>query len=85
MSKEGPFQGLKRGRMNKWSLGLVAGFGPRRSGFDLRSGMKDFWRAKWHCTGFLRVLRLPHPILIQPTVPHSLVILSRYTIYSYSQ
>jgi hypothetical protein len=56
---------------------LVAGFPPRRAGFDPGScgicgGLSD--------TGadFLRLLRFPLPILIPPTTPHSYTIRGWY-------
>jgi hypothetical protein len=38
--------------------------------------MWDLWWKKWHWASFFRLLRFPRPILIPPTAPHSLIILS---------
>jgi hypothetical protein len=51
---------------------LVAGFPPRRPGFDSGSGQVGFVVKKsGPGAGFLRVLRFPLPIFIPPIAPQS--------------
>jgi hypothetical protein len=58
---------------------LVAGFPPQKPGFEPRSGHVGFVVDKvglW--AGFLRVLRLPLPVLIPLTATHSSIIRGWY-------
>jgi hypothetical protein len=58
-----------------WLRRLVAGFPPRRPGFEPRSRHVGFMMDKVATgAGFLPVLRFPLPILIPPIAPHSFII-----------
>jgi hypothetical protein len=51
---------------------LVAGFPPRRPGFNPRSGYVGFVVDEMALRqGFLRALRFPLPVIIPPTAPYS--------------
>jgi hypothetical protein len=49
----------------------VAGFPPRRPGFELGSGHVDLWWTKWHWGRFSPSTSVPLPILIPPIAQQS--------------
>jgi hypothetical protein len=60
---------------NDWGRAIaqavVAGFSPRRPGFDPESGQVGCGGQSGAGAGFLRVLRFPLPIFILPNSPSS--------------